>query len=186
MKSTLLHGALVMAHPQYSKTLTRQQLSKLVELKIIDRVLERAGVLKKVIEQGFIPTDISWRKPNGDRIIDFEGLPRPTTGLPPFITLPVGSLSTLLLEEVQKQPSVTIHWAHTVSGLGQDEDQAWVEVTQQSTGATKRMKADFLIGCDGGTSNVRKSLFDSSFPGFTWPIKLVAANVSIQLPSSLH
>lgn len=133
--------------------------------------------MEKVIEKGFIPIDVSWRKPNGDCIVSIDGL-HGHANTPPHVVLPVGSLSSLLLEEVQKQPSVSIHWGHQVSQLGQDSDQVWVEVVQQSTTGAKRLEADFVIGCDGGTSNVRKILFNNSFPGTTWPIQLVAVNVS--------
>lgn len=97
------------------------------------------------------------------------------------MVLPVGSLSTLLVEEAQKHPSITFHWNHRVSGVSQDDGKAWVEVEEQPSGKTKSMHADFIIGCDGGSSAVRKALSGGSFPGYTWPKTLVAVNVSMIL-----
>lgn len=94
--------------------------------------------------------------------------------------LPVGSLSPLLVEEIQKLDNVTLNWNHRVLGTGQDENQAWVEVEVEEQGSkvTKRMTAHFVIGCDGGSSAVRKSIFGSNFPGWTWHKQLVVVNVS--------
>lgn len=145
-------------------------------------VLSRAGILDKVIEQGFIPADASWRKPNGEWIIGLERLDTLVSGLPHTVILPVGSLSALLLEEVRKLPSVAFHWGQRVLRAGQDGNgiKAWVEVEDPTSNITQRLEADFVIGCDGGSSVVRKSI--SEFPGSTWPMQLVAVNVSINQP----
>lgn len=137
-------------------------------------MLARAGILEKTIERGFIPKDVAWRKPDGTLIAGFDRLDARINGLPQSVILPVGSLSALLLEEVQNYPSVKIYWAHRVSNVGQDSDKAWVEVD----GSSNLMYADFVIGCDGGSSAVRKSVSGASFPGSTWPKTLVAVNVS--------
>jgi len=40
------------------------------------------------------------------------------------------------------------------------------------------MAADYVIGCDGANSKVRRSLFgDWNFPGFTWGEQIVATNL---------
>ena len=144
------------------------------------RVLARAGILDKTIERGFIPKDVAWRKPDGTLIAGFDRLEARIDGLPQSVILPVGSLSALLLEEVQDYPSVKIYWANRVSNVGQDSDKAWVEVN----GSSNLIYADFVIGCDGGSSTVRKSVSGASFPGSTWPKTLVAVNVSTRLRPS--
>ncbi|KIW21684.1 hypothetical protein PV08_02264 [Exophiala spinifera] len=139
-------------------------------------VLARAGILENVIERGFIPADVSWRKPSGEWLVGLERLNNMVDGLPNTVILPVGALSTLLVEEVQKYSSVTIHWGHRVLVASQTEEKAWVEVEEQKSKATRRMEADFVIGCDGASSAVRKSISGSNFPGWTWPNQLVAVN----------
>lgn len=64
--------------------------------------------------------------------------------------------------------------------VGQDDDMAWI-VTDDVEKNGKRMEGDIVIGCDGGQSTVRRSLFGKEFPGFTWPMQLIANNVSVQL-----
>ncbi|KAH6708779.1 hypothetical protein BKA61DRAFT_696546 [Leptodontidium sp. MPI-SDFR-AT-0119] len=141
-------------------------------------VLSRAGILNKVIERGYVPADVSWRRPNGEFIVGFQVPKISLSGLPSIVMLPVGSLSPLLVEEIQKLDNVTLNWNHRVLGTGQDENQAWVEVEVEEQGSkvTKRMTAHFVIGCDGGSSAVRKSIFGSNFPGWTWHKQLVVVN----------
>lgn len=85
------------------------------------------------------------------------------------------------MEEIQKLHSVTLHWGHRVLSAGQDQSKAWVEVEEQSSKVMKNITGDFVIGCDGGSSLVRKSISGANFPGWTWPKQLVAVNVSKEL-----
>jgi 2-polyprenyl-6-methoxyphenol hydroxylase-like FAD-dependent oxidoreductase len=135
--------------------------------KVAFSVLARAGILGKVTERGFIPADVSWRKPSGEWVVGLERLDNLVEGLPNTVILPVGALSTLFVEEVQKYPSISLHWGRRVLVAGQDESRAWVEVEDQISKATTKMEADFVIGCDGGSSAVRKSISGSKFPGWT-------------------
>ena len=41
---------------------------------------------------------------------------------------------------------------------------------------TKIFRGQYLCGCDGGKSSVRK-LTGNSFNGFTWPVQLMSTNV---------
>ncbi|KAK6371385.1 hypothetical protein LTS17_009116 [Exophiala oligosperma] len=141
------------------------------------KVLARAGILEKTIERGFIPKDIAWRKPDGTMIVGFDRLETRIDGLPRSVILPVGSLSALLVEEAQHYPSIKIYWGYRVSNVGQDSESAWVESnSDDGLNSKKMMHADFVVGCDGGASVVRKTLQGGSFPGYTWPKTLVAVN----------
>jgi 2-polyprenyl-6-methoxyphenol hydroxylase-like FAD-dependent oxidoreductase len=94
---------------------------------------------------------------------------------------PVGSISALLLDLVQKLPIVTVHWNKRVVDVGQDESTAWVDAVD-SSGSRSRWEADYVIGCEGAQSAVRKSLFNGRFPGYTWPSQLIAVNVDLPFP----
>jgi 2-polyprenyl-6-methoxyphenol hydroxylase-like FAD-dependent oxidoreductase len=88
--------------------------------------------------------------------------------------LVLDELVRLMLEEFLTKYNGTIHWNHKVVSVGQDEDTAWVEV-ETPEGPTK-VYGDYIVGCDGANSRVRKSLFDE-YPGFTWERQIVATNV---------
>lgn len=89
----------------------------------------------------------------------------------------MGSLSAFLVKEIARLPTVRILWRHPVHDAGQDEINAWATVSEGEE-EPKRFEADFIIGCDGGQSAIRRILFGRDFPGFTWPLQMVAVNVS--------
>jgi 2-polyprenyl-6-methoxyphenol hydroxylase-like FAD-dependent oxidoreductase len=130
------------------------------------------------VERGFVPADVSWRKPDGEWIVGLQRLNSHPGELPNTVILDVGSLSGLLVEELQSYKSVTLHWGYRALSAGQDEKEAWLKLEEQKSKSVTRVTADFVIGCDGGSSSVRKSISGSSFPGWTWPKQLVAVNVS--------
>ena len=136
--------------------------------------LKRAHVLDAVIKKGFI-TDrpVSWRKLDGTLIaqIDLESIPMDKR----MVCLPLNHLTAILLERIAREPSAEVLWNHKVLGLGQSDDQAWVQV--ETLTGNKKMTADYIVGCDGANSQIRRSLFgDMEFPGRTWDEQLVATN----------
>jgi 2-polyprenyl-6-methoxyphenol hydroxylase-like FAD-dependent oxidoreductase len=138
--------------------------------------LRRAGVLDDVQKQGFLPKGACWRKLDGSMIAginntDMEDDPDS------MVCLPLNYLGQILYRHLQMQPTATVDWQHTVTAIGQDEEKAWVHVTIPD-GSSVKVEADYIVGCDGASSMVRRSLFgDQGFPGFTWDTQLVATNV---------
>ncbi|OAL42548.1 FAD/NAD(P)-binding domain-containing protein [Pyrenochaeta sp. DS3sAY3a] len=138
------------------------------------RELIRAGVADDLRAAGFLPKGVSWRKLNGDVIatLDAEVL-----GDDPerMYCLPLDQLGALIFRHLQQQRGVQILFHHEVVGLGQDEDKAWVKV--KSLAGEKTFEADYVVGCDGANSKIRRSLFgDWEFPGTTWDKQIVATN----------
>jgi len=88
-------------------------------------------------------------------------------------------LGGVMVEELERR-GVGVSWGEKVVGLGGQEDgadKAWVEVKIGDQKEFKRYEADFVVGCDGGTSAVRRLLFGKGgFPGFTWDEQIVATN----------
>jgi 3-(3-hydroxy-phenyl)propionate hydroxylase len=58
----------------------------------------------------------------------------------------------------------------TVTNLAQAPDH--VILTTQQDGQTGQIKADYVIGADGGKSTIRK-LLDIEFEGYTWPERFI-------------
>lgn len=138
---------------------------------LLRSVLRRAGVLDKIVQSGLLVDSFTWRRVDGTVINRLTGMSRnPDKG--GFICLPVYDLACLLYEEVRQLPNVKVHWSHKVTTVAQNETRAWVECENG-----QRFEGDFVVGCDGGTSTVRKSLFGSNFPGKTWDFIMVATNV---------
>jgi 2-polyprenyl-6-methoxyphenol hydroxylase-like FAD-dependent oxidoreductase len=137
-------------------------------------VLHRAKVLNKIRQVGLTPESLTWRKIDGTVINTLAGL---QSGGEESATVihPAEDLAGVFLEEVSKQPSVTVHWGHKVVSAGQNEARAWVDIE-----GGKRLEGDFVVGCDGASSVVRKSLFGNKFDGKTWDKIIMGTNVTFK------
>ncbi|KIX94869.1 uncharacterized protein Z520_09559 [Fonsecaea multimorphosa CBS 102226] len=134
-------------------------------------VLRRAGVLDKIRQKGLSVDSFTWRKVDGTVINRLTGMSRnPDKG--GFVCLPVYDLASLLYDELCQLPNAQVYWNHRVTVISQNETRAWVECENG-----QKFEGDFVVGCDGGTSTVRKSLFGSNFPGHTWDVIMVATNI---------
>ncbi len=141
------------------------------------QIFKRAGVLEDVRRAGFLPKDWTYRKFDGTPIVTVEDVavsksPEAT------IVLPIGMLCEILLSHAERNSKIFLKWSHRVVDVGQDENSAWAIIKEQD-GTEERISGDFLCGCDGATSQVRKSLFgEKNFPGKTWDVQFVATDVS--------
>lgn len=148
--------------------------------------LARAGVLGEIRRRGFTVNTMSWRRfadhssitgMDGRCVADVDGQDLR------MACLVLDELDRLLLDEFLTKHGGSISWNHRVVGVGQDEKSAWVDV--ETPEGKKKIHADYIVGCDGATSMVRKSLFPD-FPGFTWDRQIVATNVSGHFVSKLY
>lgn len=141
------------------------------------QIFKRAGVLEDVRHAGFLPKDWTYRKLDGTPIVTVEDVavsksPEAT------VVLPIGMLCEILLSHAVRNSKIVLKWSHRVVDVGQDENSAWA-IVKEPDGTEKRISGDFLCGCDGGTSQVRKSLLgEKQFPGKTWDVQFVATDVS--------
>lgn len=143
--------------------------------------LNRAGVGADMRERGFVPAGVSWRKLDGTPIVTLDA---GTIAEDPdrMTCLPLDQLGQLLREHLLKQQNVKILFDHKVVGIDQDDNKAWVHV--ETPGGAKKLGADYIVGCDGANSQIRRSLFgDWEFPGKTWDKQIVATNVCLLLKS---
>jgi 2-polyprenyl-6-methoxyphenol hydroxylase-like FAD-dependent oxidoreductase len=58
-----------------------------------------------------------------------------------------------LYDAAVEQENTTVLMGHKVTGIGQDDLSAWVEVTMPS-GQSDWFSADYIIGCDGANSQI--------------------------------
>ena len=65
-------------------------------------------------------------------------------------------------------------WGHEVTEISQDT--SGVEFTVQSAQRVERLRARYLVGCDGAHSTVRETL-GMRFEGATYPQSFVLADV---------
>ncbi len=80
----------------------------------------------------------------------------------PFLLMVLQATVERLLEERAAELGVRVRWSSEVVGVHQDETGVDVEV--RGPRSTEKLRADYLVGCDGGRSAVRK-LAGIGFPG---------------------
>ncbi|KAF2815573.1 FAD/NAD(P)-binding domain-containing protein [Mytilinidion resinicola] len=122
--------------------------------------LIRAGVIDDVKAEGFQPHGVSWRKINGEKIASLNA---DVLGDAPdrMVCLPLDKLVMILKRHLDQRSKVEILFDHEV----------------KTKGGERRFAAQYIIGCEGANSKIRRSLFgDWEFPGFTWDKQVVATN----------
>jgi len=67
-------------------------------------------------------------------------------------------LEPLLLRHAAAQPGVQLHNRTQLVGWVQDEDGVTVSLRHVDTGQAHTLRARYLVGCDGGSSTVRKQM----------------------------
>ncbi|KAK1072860.1 hypothetical protein LTR33_010140 [Friedmanniomyces endolithicus] len=151
------------------------------------QLFRKASILEEIRRDGYMPEKICWRKLNGERICGYDRSLLHDGGLEGdgLTVYWVGRLCALLEREVKKRTGVSVKWDHKVtslqSGLDPHDTSGSLEV-EGPGGKTTTYTADYIVGCDGGNSTVRRLMHGQrNFPGFSWDVPIVATNTMIDL-----
>ena len=149
------------------------------------KMLRKAGVLAKVREGGYLPKRICWRKLDGTRITGLDRSLLHDDGLDGdgLTVMPVGELCGLFERELAKR-GVKVCWNSKVTAItsGLEEHDTIASVEAEEDCQVKIFSADYIVGCDGGNSQMRRLMFGKrNFPGFSWDEQVVATNTQIDL-----
>lgn len=101
--------------------------------------------------------------------------------------LPLNQILQILYRHCMEKGNglIDIKFGHKVVDVGQDKGKAWVDVGVKE-GGRARFEADFVVGCDGGSSTVRHALFGRHWPGQTFDCRLLVQNVTVCQVSGLN
>jgi 2-polyprenyl-6-methoxyphenol hydroxylase-like FAD-dependent oxidoreductase len=102
--------------------------------------------------------------------VDFDGLP---TAHPYTLMLPQDRTEHILLGALRERGGQVL-WGHEVVGLRQDAGR--VEMVVRGARGERRVRARYVVGCDGGHSFVRGAL-GIPFQGDSYPQSFVLADV---------
>jgi len=91
-------------------------------------------------------------------------------------------LCELGLRRLSATPNVEMRLGTSVSDIAQDSN--GVRVTTDGPGGAERHAFDYVIGCDGGRSTVRRCL-DIEFEGYTWPERFLVLTTLFDFQAAL-
>ncbi|MDQ3465362.1 MAG: FAD-dependent monooxygenase [Actinomycetota bacterium] len=106
-------------------------------------------------------------------------LPATDEHFPPFVNVSQTEVEQLMVEAVEREPLVTVHWGHSLAGLEQDAD--GVRLTCQADAGEVVVEAAYAVGADGARSVVRQ-LCGIEFPGHSHRDQFLIADIRAQLP----
>jgi 2-polyprenyl-6-methoxyphenol hydroxylase-like FAD-dependent oxidoreductase len=133
--------------------------------------LEPLDIVEEAVHEGVVVPHFGVRDRDRRLLsVDFDRLP---TVHPYTLMLPQDETERLLREALGRRGGAVL-WGHEVTGISQDT--SGVEITVRSAQRNERLRARFLIGCDGAHSTVRETL-GTRFEGATYPRSFVLADV---------
>ena len=135
-------------------------------------MLDDLGVTKKVIPLGLISNAYRFHdRVTNDVVAEFNlDLMRDEFRFPFALQYEQYKMTASIAAEYANAGDFDVRFSHSVTGLTQGADDVEIEIDTPDGPA--RMRADYVIGCDGGRSSVRK-LADIGFEGFTYPERFI-------------
>lgn len=153
------------------------------------KVFRRAGILDDIraVGIGDFPY-IRWRKVSDHEVLTGINLSVVNTHPDRMTILPLNQIIHIMYRHLTEKYShlVDIKFNHKVVDVGQDDKKAWADVEVEGQTEKVRFEADYVMGCDGGRSAVRKSLFGRDWPGETFETRLLVQNVRGIISLLLH
>jgi len=143
-------------------------------------MLEEFGAAKPLIAQGLVAPQFQYRTRAGViATFDFAAIADATRH--PFrVQSEQFKLTRILHEQLCQQPAFRIEFGSRVVGVEQDDTA--VHVTLDRNGSAERRSGRWLIGADGGRSDVRRAL-GIEFAGFTWPERFLVVSTPFNFRS---
>src|SRR5436190_3157020 len=117
-------------------------------------ILAELGLIDEYIAKGLVARTFQfWDRPTLRLIaeFDFDRL-RDVTPYPYVVQTEQHKLALMGIERLGAMSNASVRMADRVTGLRQDADGVTVQTERGE------LRADYVIGCDGGRSTVRKSL----------------------------
>lgn len=137
--------------------------------------LDQLGLLDDARELGMLKQDYQFRQADGTVLARLDmSVIAGDTKYPYNLHLGQDLLADIALRHLMGTGQAQVRWNHRVVAIRQEAEHADVEVDTPSGRAT--LRAEWVIGADGGRSGVRDAL-GLECKGITWPERFVAVNL---------
>jgi 3-(3-hydroxy-phenyl)propionate hydroxylase len=135
-------------------------------------MLDELGVTAKILPLGLVSTSYRFHDRVSHSVVaEFNlDLLRDEFRYPFVLQYEQYKLTASIAAEYGNADDFDVRFSHSVTGLTETADGVEVEIGSPS--GQERLRADYVIGCDGGRSTVRK-LAGIEFEGFTYPERFI-------------
>jgi 3-(3-hydroxy-phenyl)propionate hydroxylase len=135
-------------------------------------MLDDLGVTKKVIPLGLVSNAYRFHDRVSNAVVaEFNlDLMRDEFRYPFALQYEQYKMTASIAAEYANAGDFDVRFSHGVTGLTQTADSVEIEIAAPD--GPMRMRADYVIGCDGGRSSVRKGA-EIGFEGFTYPERFI-------------
>jgi 3-(3-hydroxy-phenyl)propionate hydroxylase len=135
-------------------------------------MLDELGVTEKIIPLGLISSAYRFHDRVSHSVVaEFDlALMQDEFRFPFVLQYEQYKLTASIAAEYANASDFDVRFSHAVTGLAETADGVDIEV--RSPSGVERIRADYVVGCDGGRSTVRK-LAGIEFEGFTYPERFI-------------
>jgi len=143
-------------------------------------IIAELGLIDEYIRQGLVAKTFQfWDRPTRRLIAEFDfGRLQGETAFPYVVQTEQHKLANMAIERLKAIPGSRVLMGDPVVSLAQDEKLVTVKTKSAS------FSADYVIGCDGGRSTVRKEL-GIEFEGYTWPERFLVITTKFDFAAAL-
>jgi 3-(3-hydroxy-phenyl)propionate hydroxylase len=125
-----------------------------------------SGVTEAMLARGYTVRNYQYRDRRTGVVADFDlGVLKDDTPHPYRVMLEQHKICYILLDKLKAYPDSEVLMRHRVAGVTQDG--TGVTATVETPTGSKTFRGTWMLGCDGGRSQVRKSM-QVEFSGFTY------------------
>jgi 2-polyprenyl-6-methoxyphenol hydroxylase-like FAD-dependent oxidoreductase len=137
-------------------------------------MLDRLDAATPLIAQGLKAPTFQYRTKKHGLLAEFDfAAIAGATAHPYRLQCEQSKLTRILYQQMRGHPNFELQFGSPVKAVNQTAD--GIEVTVERDGKTERRAGRYLIGADGASSTVRRSL-GIAFEGFTWPDRLLVVS----------
>jgi len=137
-------------------------------------MLDALGAAGPLIAQGLKAPTFQYRTKKHGLLAEFDfAAISDATKHPYRVQSEQSKLTRILFEHMRGHPNFSLQFGSRVVGV--DQDASGIDVTVERGGRSEVQRGRYLIGADGASSTVRRSL-GIEFEGFTWPDRLLVVS----------
>ena len=141
-------------------------------------ILERVGC-GKAMADGAVSWNLGRTFYRGKEISQVRFPPFTGSGFPPFVNFAQRETEDLLLKRLRENIHISKLFGHRLVSLTQDEE--GVDAVLEGHSGTVNCRADYIIGCDGSRSTLRKEL-GVTFSGTSYTTNFLIFDIRAKLP----